>query len=125
MLKPLYFKACLKEIAIYFSLDPRRVSFHSLWVVGAFALAAAGVPDYIILDMGRWRSLAFLKYVRRTTEMFEIARYTVSRIDMITLIRSGSCTRAALRCKYIMLMSTHFNDYFVISNNKIVTKDLH
>ena len=125
MLKPLYFKACLKEIAIYFSLDPRRVSFHSLWVVGASALAAARVPDYIILDMGRWRSLAFLKYVRRTTEMFEIARYTVSRIDMITLIRSGSCTRAALRCKYIMLMSTHFNDYFVISNNKIVTKDLH
>ena len=36
------FKACLKEIAIYFSLDPRRVSFHSLWVVGASALAAAG-----------------------------------------------------------------------------------
>jgi hypothetical protein len=79
------FQACLKEIAIYFSLDPRRVSFHSLWVVGASALAAAGVPDYIILDMGRWRrSLAFLKYVRRTTKMFEVVRYTVSRIDMIT-----------------------------------------
>ena len=39
------FKACLKEIAIYFSLDPRRVSFHSLWVVRASALAAARVPD--------------------------------------------------------------------------------
>ena len=73
------FKACLKEIAIYFSLDPRRVSLHSLWVVGAAALAAAWVPDYIILDMGRWRrSLAFLKYVRRTTETLK------SRIDMIT-----------------------------------------
>ena len=42
-----YFNACLKEIAIYFSLDPRRVSSHSLRVVGASSLAAAGVSDLL------------------------------------------------------------------------------
>ena len=46
-LKPLYFIACLKEFAIHSSLDPRRVSFHSLRIGSASALAAAGVPDYI------------------------------------------------------------------------------
>ena len=84
-LKPPYFNACLKEMAIYFSLDPTRVSSHSLRIGGASALAAAGVPDYIILDMGRWKSLAFLTYVRRTTQMFEVARYALSRNDLITL----------------------------------------
>ena len=85
MLKLPYFNACLKEIAIYFSLDPRRVSSHSLRVVGASSLAAVGVLDYIILDMGRWRSLAFLKYVRRITEMFEVARYALSRYDIFNI----------------------------------------
>jgi hypothetical protein len=46
-------------MAIYFSLDPTRISSHSLRIGGASALAAAGVPDYIILDMGRWKSLVF------------------------------------------------------------------
>jgi hypothetical protein len=47
-LKPPYFNACLKEMAFYFSLDPTRISTHSLQIGGASALAAAGVPDYII-----------------------------------------------------------------------------
>jgi hypothetical protein len=72
-------------MAVYFKLDPTRISSHSLRIGGASALAAAGVPDYIILDMGRWKSLAFLAYVRRTTQMFEVARYALSRNDLITL----------------------------------------
>ena len=39
-------------------------STHSLRIGGASALAAAGVPDYIIQTMGRWKSLAFLMYIR-------------------------------------------------------------
>ena len=73
-------------MAVYFKLDPTRISSHSLRIGGASALAAAGVPDYIILDMGRWKSLAFLAYVRRTTQMFEVASYALlSRNDLITL----------------------------------------
>ena len=81
-LKPPYFNACLKEMAVYFKLDQTRISSHSLRIGGASALAAAGVPDYIILDMGRWKSLAFLAYVRRNTQMFEVARYALSRNDL-------------------------------------------
>ncbi len=84
-LKPPYFNACLKEMAIYFSLDPTRISSHSLRIGGASALAAAGVPDYIILDIGRWKPLAFMTYVRRTTQMFEVASYALSRNDLTTL----------------------------------------
>ena len=85
MLKPPYFNACLKEIAIYFNLDPRRVSSYSLRIVGASALAAA---EFQIISSWIWivgDPLPSYKYVRRTTEMFEITRYTVSRIDMLTL----------------------------------------
>ena len=74
-------------MAIHFSLNPTRVSSHSLRIGGASALTAAGVSDYIILDMGRWKSFAFLAYVRCTTQMFEIARYALSRNDLITLDR--------------------------------------
>ena len=58
--------------AIY--LDPTRISSHSSRIGGALALAAAGVPDYLIMDMGRWRSLTFLTYVRRSTQMFNSAK---------------------------------------------------
>ena len=51
---------------------------------GALALAAAGVPDYLIMDMGRWRSLTFLTYVRRSTQMFDRARNALARRDLLT-----------------------------------------
>ena len=37
---------------------------HSFRIGGASALAAAGVPDYIIRIMGRWASDSFLTYIR-------------------------------------------------------------
>ena len=51
---------------------------------GASALAAAGVPDYLIMDMGRWRSLTFLTYVQRSTQMFDRARNALARRDLLT-----------------------------------------
>jgi hypothetical protein len=80
-----YFNPSLKAMAVYFHLDPTRFSTHSLRIGGASALAAAGVPDYVILDMGRWKSLAFLAYVRRSTQMFEVARHALSWNDLLTL----------------------------------------
>lgn len=84
MLKPAYFNACLQKLAEAYGLDPRRVSSHSLRIGGVSALAAAGVPDYVIRDMGRWKSLAFLTYVRKSTEMFEVARSALAREDLLT-----------------------------------------
>ncbi len=59
--------AAIKKLATVFGLDPKRYSSHSLRIGGASALAAAGAPDYIIQLMGRWKSTAFLKYIRLAT----------------------------------------------------------
>ena len=87
-LQPTYFNACLKKMAVAYGLDPRRVSSHSLRIGGASALAAAGVPDYVIRDMGRWKSLAFLTYIRKSTEMFEIARSALARGDLLSAAKT-------------------------------------
>lgn len=87
-LKPPYFNTCLKQLAIAYGLDPERVSSHSLRIGGASALAAAGLPDYVIMDMGRWRSLAFLLYIRKSTEMFEVARTALARGDLLSADRT-------------------------------------
>ena len=80
------FKACLKEIAIYFSLDPIESIFPFFMGCACFCTGGGWGSRFRILDIGRWRSLAFLKYKRVTDyRVFEVARYTVSRIDMITL----------------------------------------
>ena len=73
-------------MTILFNLDPKGVSSHSLQIGGASALAAARVPDYIILfGYGPLEVPCFLAYVRRTTQNFEIARYELSRNDLIKL----------------------------------------
>ena len=44
---------------------------HSFRVGGASALAAAGVPDYIIQILGRWSSDSFLRYIHLRDETLE------------------------------------------------------
>ena len=56
--------AKIKLIASRRGLDPKRYKLHSLRVGGASTLAAAGKPDHFIQKMGRWKSLAFLGYIR-------------------------------------------------------------
>ena len=64
----------IKEVAeIGFRMDSARFSTRSLRVGGASALAAAGVPDYIIQKIGRWKSLTFLQYIRLAHGAFELA----------------------------------------------------
>jgi hypothetical protein len=41
-----------------------RLNTHSFRIGGASALAAAGVPDYVIKMLGRWSSDSFLRYIR-------------------------------------------------------------
>jgi hypothetical protein len=54
-------------------LDPTKYSPHSLRIGGATALAAQQVPDSTIQTLGRWKSLAFLQYIRVSTMMLQIA----------------------------------------------------
>jgi len=67
-----------KKIARYFKLNPKRVYPHSLRYAGASALAAAGLPEYVIKKMGRWNSLAFLRYIRLSIDMFQQASRVLS-----------------------------------------------
>lgn len=41
-----------------------NINTHSFRIGGASALAQAGVPDYVIQSMGRWKSNCFLIYLR-------------------------------------------------------------
>jgi hypothetical protein len=95
-LKPSHLNLCLKQLAMAVGLDPRRISSHSLRIGGAAALAAAGMPDYVIMNMGRWKSLTFLTYIRKSTEMFEGARNALARGDLLNIsaikLRNPRCT---------------------------------
>jgi hypothetical protein len=66
-----------KLIAQHFNLNPKRIRPHSLRYAGACGLAALNVPPYIIMKMGRWDSLVFLRYVK-----VSIASYVSSAIAL-------------------------------------------
>ncbi len=51
-------------------IEAKRFTPHSLRYGGASALAAANLPDYSIKFVGRWKSDAFLIYVKETCQKF-------------------------------------------------------
>ena len=63
----------MKLTASSFGLLPQLFHPHSLRIGGASAMAAAGLPDYLIQKMGRWKSLAFLMYIRLSKNAFDRA----------------------------------------------------
>jgi len=58
------YNRAFKVTAIHMDLPPERFSTHSARIGGASALAAAGLPDWQIKKLGRWKSLAFLEYIQ-------------------------------------------------------------
>ena len=80
----------LKAVATAFKMDSTRFSTHSLRIGGASALAAAKVPDYIVQRIGRWKSLAFLKYIRLASKAFN---------DAISLMCNANTLTAKEVCK--------------------------
>jgi len=54
----------IKKTAKMSGFDPARFSTHSCRIGGATLLAAAGHPNHYIQRAGRWKSLAFLGYIR-------------------------------------------------------------
>lgn len=58
------YNAAIKTTASRMDFQPERFSTHALRIGGASALAAAGLPDWQIKKLGRWKSLAFLEYIQ-------------------------------------------------------------
>ena len=79
-----HLNATLKHTATHYRLDPSRLSTHSLRIGGASMLAAAGVPDSTIMKMGRWKSLAFLGYIRLACASFDKAVQAISSPATLT-----------------------------------------
>ena len=80
----------IKKVASCMGLDPTRYRPHSLRIGGASMLAAAAVPDYVIQKQGRWKSLAFLDYIRTGKRSFELA---LSAMVNPKLLTSGDVCR--------------------------------
>ena len=104
-----------------YGLDPRRISSHSLRIGGATtAIAAAGMSEYEIKQMGGWKSDVFLDYARNTTQLFERARRALAKrtftIPSTRRLNSG-CTNTVSQHfqigpsngKYIYLCVLSFN----------------
>ena len=59
-------------------LPTNKATSHCLRIGGATAMSAAGLPDHLIMIYGRWKSLAFLLYARksRATSSMAVAAIT-------------------------------------------------
>lgn len=57
------FNDSIKDVAAHVGADKSRYSCHSMRVGGATVLATAHFPDYVIQNMGRWKSMEFLHYL--------------------------------------------------------------
>ena len=72
------YSSALKRVATSLGLDVSRVSTHSPRIGGATEMAAAGLPDHVIQGMGRWKSPAFLVYIRFALSSMRSAMNTLS-----------------------------------------------
>jgi hypothetical protein len=70
---------------IEMGLDPDRYRTHSLRIGGASMMAAAGRPDYEIQKHRRWKSLAFLEYIRLGRATFKSALDAICNLTLLTI----------------------------------------
>ena len=75
----------IKRVAKEMGLDPTRYRTHSLRIGGASMMAAAGRPDYEIQKQGRWKSLAFLEYIRLGRATFKAALDAIFNPFLLTV----------------------------------------
>ena len=75
----------VRQVARSLSLDVSRYTTHSFRVGGASQLAAGGTPEYIIMKMGRWKSLAFLDYIRESSSFFSVALSKLTDPSLLTV----------------------------------------
>ena len=84
-LAPGYFATQLKQLGVYFGLDPSRISSHSLRIGGATTLAAAGLTDGDVRGMGDWKSNSFMQYVRKNVDLFDRAQSAMTNQKALTV----------------------------------------
>jgi len=67
------FNKTVKLVARSHGADEDRFSCHSMRIGGATVLAASNFPDYVIQNMGRWKSLEFLHYLHWNPSTMSLA----------------------------------------------------
>jgi len=72
-----YLNLAIKVTAKRAGLNPARFESYSLRIAGACILASHNVPSYVIKMAGRWRSDAFLRYLRFSVRMHENIASTI------------------------------------------------
>jgi integrase len=77
-LNSLHIASAVKGMARKKGFAVFRFSSHSLRYGGATTLAAAGLPDSWIQVYGRWRSLAFLAYIKLSENIFKKVQQTMN-----------------------------------------------
>lgn len=83
-ISPAKIAQAVKFMARVQGFQDTRFSTHSLRYGGATALAAAGTPDSWIQTFGRWRSLAFLKYIKLSGRIFQQIQNIVMDPDTVS-----------------------------------------
>ena len=79
------FTISIRVIAAAFNLPIKRFKTHSLRIGGACALLAANVSEAIVKLMGRWKSLAFLYYLRMMESAYNTAISAISNPKSMTV----------------------------------------
>lgn len=79
------FTKMLKRVALAVGLNPEVISTQSLRIAGASALVNRGVPDHVIQSVGRWKSFAFLVYIRLAARAYNDAVEKLCDIGSLTI----------------------------------------
>ena len=79
------FNKMLKRVVLAVGLEPEVISTHSLRIAGASALANRFVPDHVTQSVGRWKSLAFLAYIRLAARAYNDAVEKLCDIGSLTI----------------------------------------
>ena len=82
-----FMSAMVKDAVQEAGLDPRKYASHSLRIGCASALAEAGYSDSFIMDFGRWKSLAFKIYLRRSRSALAKVSGAIARTNVKPLRR--------------------------------------
>jgi len=88
------FNACIKRLFKELGLNHLLASTHSLRIGGASALSQKGVADSIIMLTGRWKSLAFLDYLRLGTAA---VRKTLDHLQDVSIFTLEDARRPSLK----------------------------
>lgn len=80
-----YTKAIKKAAELAGFKDTKNFTAKSTRVGGASALAAANMPPYTIQEVGRWKSLAFMRYIRLSNKQFANAIKALTNRNTLTV----------------------------------------